>query len=51
MEIPVFTLHRVGGGLGQVDMLSTDMVGWLVLSDLHTGAHVTLTMQEEAECA
>lgn len=30
-------------------MLLSDVVDRLVLRDLHTGAHVTLTMQEEGE--
>ena len=30
-------------------VLGTDVVGWLVLGDLHTGAHITLAMQEEGK--
>lgn len=45
------TLYGTVGGLGQAHMLLSDVVDRLVLRDLHAGAHVTLTMQEEGEGA
>lgn len=45
------TLYGTAGGLGQAYVLLGDVVDRLVLRDLHAGAHVTLTMQEEGEGA
>lgn len=45
------TLEWAGGLLGQCQVLLTQVVHWLVLVDLHAGAHITVSMQEERERA
>jgi len=45
------TLERAGGLLGQCQVLLAQVVYGLVLVDLHTGAHITVSMQEEREGA
>lgn len=45
------TLEGAGCLLGQSEVLLCQMVDRLVLVDLHTGAYVALTMQEEGEGA
>ena len=40
-----------GGGLRQLDVVLCDVVGRLVLGDLHAGAHVALPVEEEGEGA
>ena len=40
-----------GGGLSQADVVLCDVVGRLVLGDLHAGAHVALPVEEEGEGA
>lgn len=32
-----------------MDMLLVDQVDWLVLSNLHTGAHIAFPMKKECE--
>jgi len=44
-------LERAGGLLGQCQVLLAQVVYGLVLVDLHTGAHITVSMQEEREGA
>lgn len=43
------TLERRWRGLGHMDMLLIDQVDWLVLSNLHTGAHIAFPMKKECE--
>ncbi len=45
------TLEGTGGLLSQSEVLLRQMVDRLVLVDLHTGAYVALSMQEEGEGA
>lgn len=45
------TLNGCDGGLREADVALGDVVGWLVLGDLHAGAHVALAMEEEGEGA
>lgn len=45
------TLEWAGGLLGQGEVLVTQVVDRLVLVDLHTGANVTLPVEEEGERA
>lgn len=44
-------MEWAGGLLGQCQVLLAQVVHWLVLVDLHTGAHITVSMQEERERA
>ena len=45
------TLEGAGGLLGQGQVVLPQVVDWLVLVDLHAGAHITLPVQEEGEGA
>lgn len=45
------TLEWAGGLLGQRQVLLAQMVHGLVLVDLHTGAHIAVSMQEKRERA
>lgn len=45
------TLEGVGRLLSESEVLLRQMVYWLVLVDLYTGAYVALTVQEEREGA
>lgn len=45
------TLEGAGRLLSQSKVLLCQMVHWLVLVDLYTGADITITMQEEGEGA
>lgn len=45
------TLEWAGGLLGQCQVLLVQVVHGLVLVDLHAGAHITVSMQEERERA
>lgn len=45
------TLEWAGGLLGQCQVLLAQVVHGLVLVDLHAGAHITVSMQEEREGA
>lgn len=44
-------MEWAGGLLGQCQVLLAQVVHGLVLVDLHTGAHITVSMQEEREGA
>lgn len=44
-------MEWAGGLLGQCQVLLAQVVHRLVLVDLHAGAHITVSMQEEREGA
>lgn len=47
----LITLEWAGGLLGQCQVILAQVVHGLVLVDLHAGAHIAVSMQEEREGA
>lgn len=45
------TLQGAGALLGETEMLLAQTLERLMLSDLHTRAHVAVAVHEEGECA